>query len=388
MSDFADFFESSGLYHLDWRQIVMIVVGLGFVYLAITRGREPYVLMPIGIGIILTNLPETALTAFTPEESGVFGIVLYYGLEHWDILPPLIFLGLGALTDFGPVIANPKTLLLGAAAQVGIFVAFWGALATGRFDVGEAASIGIIGGADGPTTIFLSAILAPEILGITAVVAYTYMASVVFIQPPLMRLMTTAKERSIVMRPMREASRNEKLIFPTVSMILIILIVPQSAPLIALFMMGNLFRESGVVPRLADAASNELLNIATIFLMVTVGTQLTAERVFDLDTVVIFGLGLAAFSCGTIGGLIFAKLMNLFLREKLNPLIGSAGVSAVPMAARISHQIGQESNPGNYLLSHAMGPNVAGVIGSAVVAGVFLTLAPAVGDAAYGLWFS
>ena len=234
------------------------------------------------------------------------------------------------MTDFGPVIANPKTLLLGAAAQVGIFVAFWGALATGRFNVGEASSIGIIGGADGPTTIFLSAILAPEILGITAVVAYTYMASVVFIQPPLMRLLTTSNERGIVMRPLREASQREKLVFPTVAMILIILIVPQSAPLIAMFMMGNLFRESGVVPRLADAASNELLNVATIFLMVTVGTQLTAERVFDLDTVVIFGLGLVAFSCGTIGGLLFAKLMNLFLREKINPLIGSAGVSAVP----------------------------------------------------------
>ena len=267
-------------------------------------------------------------------------------------------------------------------------MAFWGALATDRFNVGEAASIGIIGGADGPTTIFLSAILAPEILGVTAVVAYTYMASVVFIQPPLMKLLTTVKERGIVMRPQRDVSRNEKLFFPTVAMVLIILVVPQSAPLISMFMMGNLFRESGVVPRLADAASNELLNIATIFLMVTVGTQLTSERVFDVDTVVIFGLGLTAFSCGTIGGLLFAKLMNLFLREKLNPLIGSAGVSAVPMAARISHQIGQEATPDNYLLSHAMGPNVAGVIGSAVVAGVFITLAPVAGEAAFGTWFS
>ena len=371
----------------------MILVGLGFVYLAITRGREPYVLLPIGIGVILTNLPETGLTAFGPgpsgrHESGIFGIVLHYGLSFWDILPPLIFLGLGAMTDFGPVIANPKTLLLGAAAQVGIFVAFWGALATDLFSVGEAASIGIIGGADGPTTIYLSAILAPEILGITAVVAYTYMASVVFIQPPLMRLLTTVGERNIIMRPLREVSRNEKLFFPIVSMIVIILIVPQSAPLISMFMMGNVFRESGVVPRLADAASNELLNIVTIFLMVTVGTQLTAARVFDVDTIVIFGLGLAAFSCGTIGGLLFAKLMNLFLREKLNPLIGSAGVSAVPMAARISHQIGQEANANNYLLSHAMGPNVAGVIGSAVVAGVFLALAPGAGEAAYLTWFS
>ena len=379
MSGFLEFFESSGLANLDWRQAVMIVVGLGFVYLAITRGREPYVLLPIGLGIIIANLPETGITRFEPgaagqQDAGIFGIILHYGLSFWDILPPLIFLGLGAMTDFGPVIANPKTLLLGAAAQVGIFVAFWGALATDMFSLGEAASIGIIGGADGPTTIFLSAILAPQILGITAVVAYTYMASVVFIQPPLMRLLTTADERDIVMRPLRDVSRTEKLVFPAVAMIVIILIVPQSAPLISMFMMGNLFRESGVVPRLADAASNELLNIATIFLMITVGTQLTSERVFDIDTLVILGLGLVAFSSGTIGGLLFAKLMNLFLKDKVNPLIGSAGVSAVPMAARISHQIGQEANPRNYLLSHAMGPNVAGVIGSAVVAGVFISL--------------
>ena len=383
MTGFVEFFESSGLANLDWRQAVMIVWGLGFVYLAITRGREPYVLLPIGLGIIIANLPETGMTHFEPgtagrQDAGIFGIVLYYGLSFWDILPPLIFLGLGAMTDFGPVLANPKTLLLGAAAQVGIFVAFWGALATDLFSMGEAAAIGIIGGADGPTTIFLSAILAPQILGITAVVAYTYMASVVFIQPPLMRLLTTARERDIVMRPLRDVSRTEKMIFPAAAMIGIILIVPQSAPLISMFMMGNLFRESGVVPRLADAASNELLNIVTIFLMITVGTQLTAERVFDVDTLVILGLGLVAFSSGTIGGLLFAKLMNLFLKEKVNPLIGSAGVSAVPMAARISHQIGQEANPSNYLLSHAMGPNVAGVIGSAVVAGVFISLVPLV----------
>jgi oxaloacetate decarboxylase beta subunit len=290
------------------------------------------------------------------------------------------------MTDFGSVIANPRTLILGAAAQLGIFLAFWGALATGLFSLPEAAAIGIIGGADGPTTIFLSARLAPELLGITAVIAYSYMACIAFIQMPLMRLLTTKREREIVMKPPREVSRLEKLLFPSIAMVLIILIVPRSAPLIAMFMIGNLFRESGVVPRLTTAASNALLNIATIFLMITVGTQLSADRVFDRDTAVILGLGLAAFACGTAGGLLFAKLMNLFLREKINPLIGSAGVSAVPMAARISHQVGQESNPDNYLLSHAMGPNVAGVIGSAVVAGVFLTLAPAVGDAAFGIW--
>ena len=378
LTEALDFLRDSGFANIGWRDGVLLVAGLGFVYLAIAQDREPYVLLPIGLGMIIANLPLTGMTDFAVgtgnfQESGIFGIVFHYGLAFWDILPPLIFLGLGAMTDFSPVIARPKTLLLGAAAQVGIFVAFWGALAV-EFSVKEAAVIGIIGGADGPTTIFLSGILAPELLGVVAVIAYTYMASVVFIQPPLMKLLTTKKERELVMKPAREVSRTEKLIFPAVSMILIILVVPKSAPLISMFMIGNLFRESGVVPRLADAASNELLNIATIFLMITVGTQLSAERVFDLDTLMILGLGLVAFSCGTIGGLVFAKVMNLFLREKVNPLIGSAGVSAVPMAARISHQVGQENNPGNYLLAHAMGPNVAGVIGSAVVAGVFISL--------------
>ena len=378
MTDVLDFLRDSGLANLDWRAGIMLVVGLAFIYVAIGRNREPYVLLPIGLGIIIANLPGTGMTEFVsgssvPGESGIFGIILHYGLSPWNILPPLIFLGLGAMTDFGPVIANPRTLLLGAAAQVGIFVAFWGALASG-FVVNEAAAIGIIGGADGPTTIFLSAILAPDILGVTAVIAYTYMASVVFIQPPLMKLLTTESERAIEMRPLREVTRLERLLLPPIGMVLIILIVPQSAPLISMFMIGNLFKESGVVPRLSDAASNELLNISTIFLMITVGTKLDAEVVFTFETMLIFGLGLVAFSAGTIGGLLFARLINLFLKEKMNPLIGSAGVSAVPMAARISHQVGQEANPRNYLLNHAMGPNVAGVIGSAVVAGVFLSL--------------
>ena len=242
------------------------------------------------------------------------------------------------------------------------------------FGIREAAAIGIIGGADGATTIFLSAKLAPELLGITAVIAYSYMASVAFIQPPLMKLLTTEKERQIEMAPPRDVSKLEKLVFPNIALIVIVLIVPKSAPLIVMFMIGNLFRESGVVPRLTQAASNEILNIATILLMITVGTQLTAERVFDFQTIVILGLGLIAFSCGTIGGLLFAKIMNLFLKEKINPLIGSAGVSAVPMAARISHHVGQESNSKTFLLPHAMGPNVAGVIGSAVIAGVFISL--------------
>ncbi len=379
MDELLDFLASTGFSAIGPGEGLMIAVGLVFIYLAVARDMEPYELLPIGLGVIVANLPLTGLLVSPVEgtgfqESGIFGVIFHYGLSFWNILPPIIFLGLGALTDFGPVISNPKTLLLGAAAQVGIFVAFWGALATGVFELPEAASIGIIGGADGPTTIFLSARLAPELLGITAVIAYSYMAAVAFIQPPLMKLLTTKRERAIEMPPPREVSRLEKLLFPTIAMVVIILIVPRSAPLIAMFMIGNLFRESGAVPRLTSAASNEILNIATIFLMLTIGTQLSAQRVFQLDTLLILGLGLVAFACGTIGGLIFAKTMNLFLKEKINPLIGSAGVSAVPMAARISHHVGQQSNPRTFLLPHAMGPNVAGVIGSAVVAGVFISL--------------
>ncbi len=380
MTELLDFLRSTGFYNIDWRNGVMLAVGLAFIYIAISKDLEPYELLPIGVGIIIVNLvPFTGFTTFdadspSAQSSGLFGIIFHFGLYFWNLLPPIIFLGIGALTDFGPVIANPKTLLLGAAAQVGILVAFWGALVSGLFTLPEAAAIGIVGGADGPTTIFLSARLAPELLGITAVIAYSYMASVAFIQPPLMKLLTTQRERAIEMKPAREVSRREKLLFPAIAMVVIILVVPQSAPLISMFMIGNLFRESGVVPRLTTAASNELLNIATIFLMITVGTQLSAERVFDVETLVILGLGLVAFSCGTMGGLLFAKAMNLVLRDKINPLIGSAGVSAVPMAARISHHVGQEANPRAYLLAHAMGPNVAGVIGSAVVAGVFISL--------------
>ena len=312
MQEFSDFISATGIANLEWRQAIMILVGIGFITLAIRKQLEPYELLPIGLGIIAANLPLTGLLDSPADTSdfqgaGIFGIFFYYGLSFWNILPPIIFLGIGALTDFGPVIANPKTLLLGAAAQVGIFVAFWGALFAGSLGMGfgieEAASIGIIGGADGPTTIFLSARLAPEILGVTAVIAYSYMASVAFIQPPLMKLFTTKKERQIVMSPPRDVSKLEKLIFPNVALIVIVLLVPKSAPLITMFMIGNIFKESGVVPRLTKAASNEVLNIATIFLMITVGTQLTAERVFDFQTVVILGLGLLAFSCGTIGGI-------------------------------------------------------------------------------------
>ena len=377
MEELREFVNASGLANLDWRNVLLLLAGAGFAIVAIAKKTEPYVLLPIGIGIILANLPLTGLTHYSPEagqqESGILGVVFEFALFKWNILPPLIFLGLGALTDFGPIIANPKTLLLGAAAQMGVFAALWLALVVG-FDIKEAGAIAIIGGADGPTTIFASARLAPDLLGITAVTAYSYMASVVFIQPPLMRLLTTKKEREIVMRPLREVSRKEKLLFPAATMVIIILVVPESAPLIAMFMIGNLFRESGVVPRLFNSASNEILNIATIFLMITVGAQLSSERVFDVDTIKILGLGLGAFAFSTVSGLVFAKAMNLFVKEKVNPLIGSAGVSAVPMAARLSHNIGRRANPANFLLPHAMGPNVAGVIGSAVVAGVFISV--------------
>ena len=379
MTELLDFLRSTGFYNIGWDNGAMIAVGLGFIYLAISKEWEPYELLPIGLGVIVANLPLTGLLTEPMagagyQDSGLFGIIFHYGLAFWNFLPPIIFLGLGAMTDFSPIISNPKTVLLGAAAQVGIFLAFWGALVSGQFSLAEASAIGIIGGADGPTTIFLSARLAPDLLGVTAVIAYSYMAAVAFIQPPLMKLLTTKKEREIEMPPIREVSRLEKLLFPSIAMVLIILIVPRSAPLVSMFMIGDLFRESGAVPRLTSASSNELLNIATIFLMLTVGTQLSAETVFKAETLLILALGLVAFACGTIGGLLFAKFMNLFLKVKINPLIGSAGVSAVPMAARISHHMGMEANSRSFLLPHAMGPNVAGVIGSAVVAGMFIAL--------------
>ena len=373
----------TGIFDIGPGEALMIALGLALIYLAVARDMEPYGLLPIGLGVIVANLPLAALagaaaTSVAPgagfADSGIFDVIIRYGATLSNILPPIIFLGMGALTDFGPVISNPKTLLLGAAAQVGIFVAFWGALATPFFDLSQAAAIGIIGGADGPTTIFLSAQLAPELLGITAVIAYFYMATLPVIQPPLMRLLTTRNERSIEMPQPREVSRMEKVLFPTIAMIALGLLAPGAAPLIAMFMIGNLFRESGVAPRLTSAASNEILNIATLFLMLAIGAQMSFERVFQVDTVAILALGLVAIACGTVGGLLFAKLMNLFLKEKINPLIGSAGISAAPTAARIAHNVGRESNPSAILMPHAMGPNVVGVLGSAVVAGVFISL--------------
>ena len=379
MDIFIDWIKTTGIYNLSWENLVMFVLAFFFMYLAIKKNMESYELLPIGLGIIIANLPMAGMAVFDSgsgihQSSGIFGVIFYYTLSFWNILPPIIFLGLGAITDFTPLINNPKTLLLGAAAQIGIFVSFWGASLTGYFTLKEAASIGIIGGADGPTTIFLTASLAPHLLGITAVIAYSYMAAVAFIQPPIMKLLTTKSERNIIMQELGPVNNKLKILFPNIAMFLIILIVPRSAPLISMFMIGNILKESGVVPRLVDTASNELINLSTIFLMLTIGTQLNGPKVINVETLLILGLGLVAFAVGSASGIILAKIMNLFLKQKINPLIGSAGVSAVPMAARISHHIGQEENSNNYLLSHAMGPNVAGVIGSAVIAGLFIAL--------------
>ena len=378
MDIFIDWVKTTGIYNLSWENLVMFAVAFFFMYLAIKKNMESYELLPIGLGVIIANLPLAGMDVFDAtsgihQSSGIFGVIFYYTLSFWNILPPIIFLGLGAITDFTPLINNPKTILLGAAAQIGIFVSFWGASLTG-FTLKQAASIGIIGGADGPTTIFLTSSLAPDLLGITAVIAYSYMAAVAFIQPPIMKALTTKFERNIIMKESGPVNNKLKILFPNVAMFLIILIVPRSAPLISMFMIGNILKESNVVPRLVDAASNELINLSTIFLMITIGTQLNGPKVINVETLLILGLGLVAFAVGSASGIILAKIMNLFLKEKINPLIGSAGVSAVPMAARISHHMGQQENPNNYLLSHAMGPNVAGVIGSAVIAGLFLAL--------------
>jgi oxaloacetate decarboxylase beta subunit len=351
----------------------MWAIGFAFIYLAIKHQFEPLLLVPIGFGIFVVNLPITPLMGFT--EGGhreLLNIFFHYGLE-WEIIPPLIFLGIGALTDFGPLIANPKVVLLGAAAQFGVYVTFFGALMLG-FKIPEAAAIGIIGGADGPTTIYLTAKLAPHLLGATAISAYSYMAMVPLIQPPIMRLLTNQKERQIRMKQLRPVSKLEKIIFPLVGTGIICLLVPDSAPLMAMLMLGNLFRECGVVDRLNKAAQNELLNIVTIFLGISVGATMKAESFLTPKPVFIFILGLVAFAFSTAGGLVLAKLFNLFLKEKINPLIGSAGVSAVPMAARVTQRVGQQEDPKNFLLMHAMGPNVAGVIGTATAAGLFLTI--------------
>jgi sodium ion-translocating decarboxylase beta subunit len=365
-----DLIVTTGAVHLTIGNIVMWLIAFLFIYLAIVKNYEPLLLVPIGFGILVVNLP---LTFLMQEGQGLLWKFYHYGLE-WEIIPPLIFLGLGALTDFGPMIANPKTLILGAGAQFGVYVSFFGALFLG-FNIPEACSIGIIGGADGPTTIYTTVHLAPHLLGATAVAAYSYMSLVPIIQPPIMRLLTTESERKIKMRQLRPVSKREKILFPLVTVLVICLIVPASAPLMAMFMLGNLFKECGVVKRLSDAAANELMNIVTILLGISVGATMSAENFLKPQVIFVFIMGLVAFAFSTAAGIMLAKFINLFSKEKINPLIGSAGVSAVPMAARVSQIVGAKADPKNFLLMHAMGPNVAGVIGTVVAAGVFLALA-------------
>nr|WP_325253263.1 sodium ion-translocating decarboxylase subunit beta [uncultured Oscillibacter sp.] len=408
-SGFYQFFQAGG-----WRNLVMIAIACFLLYLGVHKKYEPLLMCTIAFGMLLTNLPganmyheiffagghihwdllggapitqefltemaglgvaEEVLTSVAVGQSITAGLVdiLYLGIKL-GIYPCLIFMGVGAMTDFGPLIANPKSLLLGAAAQLGIFMTYVGCRLSGMFSAAQAGSIGIIGGADGPTAIFVTTHLAPELLGPIAVAAYSYMALVPVIQPPIMKLLTTKEERQIVMKPLREVSKTEKIVFPIMVAIFVSLLVPSAAPLIICLMLGNLFRESGVMDRLSKTAQNELINIVTIFLGVSVGSTATAATFLSPKTLMILVMGIVAFSFGTAGGVILAKIMNLFLKEKINPLIGSAGVSAVPMAARVSQMVGQKENPRNFLLMHAMGPNVAGVIGSAIAAGVLMSL--------------
>lgn len=392
-----DFIGSMGIMNGTWQQFVMIAVGCFLLYLAIKKGFEPLLLVPIAFGMILANLPLAGIDAAPTYQLVVDAVTGEHvhemtspgGILYWlykgvklGIYPPLIFLGIGAMTDFGPLIANPKSLLLGAAAQFGIFATFMGAVLLNNvgvpFTLQEAASIGIIGGADGPTAIYLASKLAPHLLGPIAVAAYSYMALVPLIQPPIMKALTTKAEREIVMEQLRPVSQKEKIIFPILITILISLILPSAAPLVGMLMLGNLLKEAATMQsslsRICKAAQNELMNIVVIFLGVTVGATAKGEVFIQTQTLAIIGLGLVAFAIGTATGVIFGKIMCKLTGGKVNPLIGSAGVSAVPMAARVSQRVGQEANPNNYLLMHAMGPNVAGVIGSAVAAGVLLSM--------------
>ncbi|NLU12435.1 MAG: sodium ion-translocating decarboxylase subunit beta [Gammaproteobacteria bacterium] len=375
MDKLLSLWQSTGIYHLEAGQALMIAVCMGLIFLAIRKGFEPLLLIPIGFGGVLANIPAAGMA----EAGGILAMLYDVGLPT-SVFPLLIFMGVGAMTDFGPMLANPKTLLLGAAAQFGIFGTLLGALAIGmlgipglEFTLKEAASIAIIGGADGPTSIYVTSRLAPDLLGPIAVAAYSYMALVPLIQPPIMRALTTPAERSIVMSQLRHVGQAEKIVFPLVLCLLIGLLLPDAAPLVGMFAFGNLMRECGVVERLADTSRNALINIVTIALGLTVGSKLSAESFLQMKTLGILLLGMIAFSAGTAMGVIMAKVMNKFSSNKINPLIGSAGVSAVPMAARVSNKVGLESNPQNFLLMHAMGPNVAGVIGSAVAAGVLLS---------------
>jgi oxaloacetate decarboxylase beta subunit len=372
----------TGFHDITWEHVVLICIGLGFIYLAIAKKWEPYELLPIGAGIILANLPLTGLLispsdVTDPGQAGILGVLRYYGIFQYPVLPVMIFLGLGAMTDFSPLLANPKGFLLGAAAQVGIFFAFAGALLLGYwgisdFGLNEASAIAIIGGADGPTTIYATAILAPELLGITAATAYSYMAMVSIIQPPIIRALTTEAERRIHMEPqLRVVSKLELIMFP-ILLLGVCLLVPRAAPLVGMFAAGNLLRASGVVERLSQTAQTSFIDVITMVLMLAIGASMPAELVMRKETLIILALGFLAFSFSTGGGVLMGKAMSKFSKTPFNPMLGAAGVSAVPMAARVVQHEGQRANPRNFLLLHAMGPNVAGVVGSAVVAGVFL----------------
>ena len=359
--------NDSGFSAFTMGHAIMMLVGIILLYLAIGKGFEPLLLSPIAFGCLLANVPKTGFE----DQPGVMQVILY-GINH-EIFPPLIFLGVGAMTDFGPLIANPKTLLLGAAAQAGVFVSLLGAMMLG-FTVQEASAIGIIGGADGPTAIYLAAKMAPNLLGAIAVAAYSYMSLVPLIQPPIMKLCTTEADRKIVMAQLRPVTRFEKIVFPVVTTIVISLLLPPVCSLIGMLMLGNLFKEAGCLDRLSDTAQNALMNIVTIMLATGTGLTMKAESFLNYQTILIIVLGLIAFAAGTFAGVVFGKLMCILDGGKTNPLIGSAGVSAVPMAARVSQIVGQKANPANFLLMHAMGPNVAGVIGTAVAAGAMLAM--------------
>ncbi len=386
MEAILDFLRQTGFYLLgsDPKVLIMIAIACVLLYLAIKKGFEPLLLLPIAFGMLLTNLPGAEMyhadffagghVDWAQIAAGNAGLIdiLYLGVKL-GVYPCLIFIGVGAMTDFAPLIANPKSLLLGAAAQLGIFVTFIGMRYIG-FTEAEAASVGIIGGADGPTAIYVATRLAPELLGPIAVAAYSYMALVPVIQPPIMRALTTKKEREIEMKQLRSVKKIEKIVFPIVVTVFVALLVPSAGALVGSLMLGNLMRECGVVERLSKTVQNELMNIVTVMLGISVGATATAENFLNLKTLAILAMGIVAFGFGTAGGVLLAKFMNLFVKEKINPLIGSAGVSAVPMAARVSNVEGQKAKPGNFLLMHAMGPNVAGVIGSAIAAGVFMAL--------------
>ncbi len=379
VSSLSKLWNESGFVALTWQHLIMLAVACLLIYLAIVKKFEPLLLLPIAFGMLLANLPISGLMAEPVMEDGhvkqVGGLLyyLYQGVKL-GIYPSLIFMGVGAMTDFGPLIARPSSLLLGAAAQLGIYCAFTLAMSLGIFTPEQAAAIGIIGGADGPTAIYSASRLAPELLSAIAIAAYSYMALIPMIQPPIMRALTTKKEREIEMKQLRQVSKLEKILFPIVVSIVTILLLPSVAPLIGMLMLGNLFKEAGVVERISKTVQNELINIVTIFLGVTVGATASAENFLRLETLLIVVLGLIAFCFSTIGGTLLGKLMCVITRGKVNPLIGAAGVSAVPMAARVAQKEGQKANPRNYLLMHAMGPNVAGVIGSAIAAGFLLSM--------------